>query len=116
MTKIRTSGGKITVTIGGNFKTYAKEDIVYNSQKTVSFTGKENGVTYGDPESPNLNIVKSEYKLESIYAHEQLYSLAHELAEMPFMFFMLEIFGSEIEVSALSKLYRDLSDKKIKTQ
>lgn len=114
MTKIRTSGGKITVTIGGNFKTYAKEDIVYNSQKTVSFTGKENGVTYGEPESPNLNIVKSEYKLESIYAHEQLYSLAHELAEMPFMFFMLETFGSEIEVSALSKLYRDLSDKKIK--
>jgi hypothetical protein len=52
MTKIRTSRGKITVTTGGNFKTYAKEDIVYNSQKTVSFTGKENGVIYGEPKSP----------------------------------------------------------------
>lgn len=113
MTKVRTSGGKITVTIGGNFKTYAKEDIVYNSLKKISFTGKENGIVYGDPESPNITVVKSEYKLESTYAHEQMYSLAYELAEMPFMFFMLEIFGNEIEVSALSKLYRNLSDKKI---
>lgn len=54
MTKIRTSGGKITVTVGGNFTTYAKEDIVYNSQKTITFTGKENGITYGEPLDPPI--------------------------------------------------------------
>jgi hypothetical protein len=93
---------------------YSEGDIVFNSAKKVIFTGKEKGVTFGKPESPNLTVVESEYKLESTYAHDQLCSLADELAEMPFMLFMLEIFGHEIEVSALSKLYRDLSDRKIK--
>jgi hypothetical protein len=107
-------GGKITKTTGGDHKMYSEGDIVFNSAKKVIFTGKEKGVTFGKPESPNLTVVESEYKLESTYAHDQLCSLADELAEMPFMLFMLEIFGHEIEVSALSKLYRDLSDRKIK--
>jgi hypothetical protein len=50
--KIRTSGGKITVNIGGDFITYAKEDIVFNAGKKITFTGAENGVTFGEPKSP----------------------------------------------------------------
>lgn len=114
MTRIRNVGGKIIETTGGRDLSYAKEDIVFNSVKKITITGKENGVSFGKPESPNVTVVESKYKLESTYAHDQLCSLADELAEMPFLLFMLEIFGHEIEVSALSKLYRDLSDRKIK--
>ncbi|HEX8576477.1 MAG TPA: hypothetical protein VF677_09300 [Flavobacterium sp.] len=49
--KIRTSGGKITVTVGGSFTTYAKGDIILNAGKTISITGK-NGITFGsNPEA-----------------------------------------------------------------
>ena len=44
-------GGKITVTAKGSIKTYAKEDIVFNSQKTISVIGVENGVTFSKPKS-----------------------------------------------------------------
>ncbi|KAF2509961.1 hypothetical protein EYY60_10590 [Flavobacterium zhairuonense] len=112
MTRIRNVGGKIIETTGGKEIYYAKESIVYNAKRKISFTAKE-GTFFGEPESPNVTIKEAEYKLESTYAHDQLSQLATELAEMPFMFCMLEIFGYEIEISALSKLYRDLSDKKI---
>jgi hypothetical protein len=111
--RIRNVGGKIIEYTKGKNISFAKENIVYNSNKKISFTA-ENGVFFDKPETPKLTIVPSEYKLESTYAHEQFYSLAYELAEMPFMFLMLEVFGHEIEISALSKLYRDLSDKIIK--
>ena len=42
-------GGKLIVTAKGSIKTYAKEDIVLNSQKTINFTGKEKGTSYGEP-------------------------------------------------------------------
>ncbi|WP_375605704.1 HET-C-related protein [Flavobacterium davisii] len=113
MTRIRNVGGKITETTKGNDVWYAKEDIVLNSLKTVSFKGDEKGVSYGKPESPEITTEKSTYKLESDYAHNQLCNLADELGEMTFMVFAYKVFGSDIEIQALSKLYRALSDRKI---
>jgi len=113
MTRIRNVGGKIIERTEGKEISYAKESIVFNAGKTISFTAND-GTFFGEPLSPNVNVRETNYKLESTYAHDQLCQLAEELAEMPFMFFMLEIFGYEIEIPALSKLYRDLSDKKIK--
>ncbi|GEM55846.1 hypothetical protein B0A58_15130 [Flavobacterium branchiophilum NBRC 15030 = ATCC 35035] len=113
MTKVRTSGGKITVTIGGDFKTYAKEDIIYNSQKTISFTGKENGITHGNPENLEFTIEESEdYKLESKFALEQLFEFAKKDSKAMFCFWMADIFGSDIPLNAYEQLYKDASDKK----
>lgn len=114
MTRIRNVGGKIIERTKGKEISYAKESIVFNAAKTISFTAND-GTFFAEPLSPNVNVRETNYKLESTYAHEQLSLLATELAEMPFMFCMLEIFGYEIEISALSKLYRDLSDKKIES-
>ncbi|NRS90787.1 hypothetical protein HNQ02_003734 [Flavobacterium sp. 7E] len=115
MSRVRIVGGTITKTSKGAYNMYSDENIVHSSGKAISEVGEENGITFGDPKSPNLTIVETNYKLESTYAHDQLSQLAEELGEMTFMFMMLEIFGHEIEISALSKLYRDLSDKKIET-
>lgn len=113
MSRIRIVGGTITKTTVGDHNIYSDGNIVYSSGKAITETS-DVGITYGEPVSPNVTVVETEYKLESTYAHDQLSQLAEELAEMPFMFLMLEIFGYEIEISALSRLYRDLSDKKIK--
>lgn len=51
MSRIRIVGGKIIETTGGKDISYAKENIVFNSQKTISFTGVENGVTFGKPKT-----------------------------------------------------------------
>jgi len=117
MSKTRIVKGNITKITGGNYKIYSKENIENIGLKIIQI-GKEGGVSYGYPEKyvpPPLNIVESHYKLESHYAHEQLMSLAQELGEVTFMLFMSHIFGYEIEVSALSKLYRALCDKQIES-
>ncbi|WP_423740270.1 hypothetical protein V8245_10025 [Flavobacterium columnare] len=46
MTRIRNVGGKIIETTKGNDIWYAKEDIVFNSQKSISFKGDEKGVRW----------------------------------------------------------------------
>jgi hypothetical protein len=90
------------------------ENLTFSSNKKIQVQGKDGGLKYNKYSPPDLIVEEDkEYKLESSYAHDQLCLFADEMAEMPFMFFMLEIFGSDIEVSALSKLYRDLSDRKI---
>jgi hypothetical protein len=43
-------GGKLIVNAKGSIKTYAKEDIELNSAKTITLTGKEKGVSFGEPE------------------------------------------------------------------
>src|SRR6187402_2873811 len=114
MSRIRIVGGTITKTTGGAHHMYSEENIVFNSSKTITEVGEENGIVFGEPKSPpKQEIIESKYNLESTYAHEQLSSLAKQLDELPFMFFMIGIFGEEIEASALSKLYRGLSDKSI---
>lgn len=49
MSRTRTIGGKLTEIIGGDYNIYSTGDIVYNSAKTITFKGEENGVTFGDP-------------------------------------------------------------------
>lgn len=44
-------GGKLIVKAKGDIKTYAKEDIVFNAGKTISFKGDEKGVSFGKPET-----------------------------------------------------------------
>lgn len=116
MSRTRIVKGNITKIIGGDYKRYSKENIENIGSKVIQ-VGKEEGVSHGEPEKyipPPLNIVESEYKLESTYAHDQLKELARQVAELPFILMMLNIFGQEIEISALSKLYRGLSDSSIK--
>ncbi|KFF09750.1 HET-C-related protein [Flavobacterium hydatis] len=113
MSRIRIVGGTITKTTVGDHNIYSDGNIVYNSGKAITETS-DVGISYGEPKNPpKQEIVESKYKLESTYAHEQLSALARQLDELPFMFFMVGVFGEEIEASALSKLYRGLSDKSI---
>ncbi len=49
MTRIRNVGGKIIETTGGRDLSYAKEDIVLNSSKKITITGKD-GISFGKPE------------------------------------------------------------------
>lgn len=115
MSRTRYVKGNITEITGGNNTIYAKSGIKFISGKKIEISAPE--TKYGEPEKyvpPPIKIVESEYKLESQYAHEQLASLAKQLDELPFMFFMIGVFGEEIEASALSKLYRGLSDGSIK--
>ncbi len=42
-------GGKIIVTVGGDFNTYSEGDITFNAAKKITFTGEENGVIFGEP-------------------------------------------------------------------
>ena len=90
MTKITYVGGKITERIGGKDTWYAKEDIVFNSQKTITITGKE-GVSFGKPlDPPEVVIEKSEYKLESKFAMEQLFEFAKKDSKAMFCFWMAQ--------------------------
>lgn len=116
MSRTRIVKGDIVKIVGGDYKRYSKDEIENIGSKVIQ-VGKEGGVSYDVPSKfipPPIDVVKSEYKLESIYAHEQMMSLAKELGEITFMLFMTQIFGYEIEAEALSRLYRDLSDNKIK--
>lgn len=47
-------GGKLILTAKGSIKTYAKENIEINSAKTIKITGKENGISFGEPENPPI--------------------------------------------------------------
>lgn len=115
MSRTRYVKGNITEITGGNNTIHAKSGIKIISGKKIEISAPE--TTYGEPEKyvpPPIKVVESEYTLESEYGHEQLSALARQLDELPFMFFMIGIFGEEIEASALSKLYRGLSDGFIK--
>lgn len=50
MTYISNVGGKLIVRAKGDIKTYAKENIVLNSNKKITITGEEKGVSFGEPE------------------------------------------------------------------
>lgn len=65
-------GGKLVVTAKEGIDHYAKEDIVINSNKSISLKGEENGVTYGKPEtfkntSENFDITLSINKRHSTF-------------------------------------------------
>jgi len=52
MSRTTIVGGRILETTGGDFNIYAKENIVYSSATTITETGVEKGVNYGNPENP----------------------------------------------------------------
>lgn len=50
MTRIRIVGGQLIETTGGDYNIYTKENIVYSAATTITETGVESGVSYGNPE------------------------------------------------------------------
>ena len=52
--------------------------------------------------------LSSLYKLESAFAQEQLKQIAKEMGKVAFGIFMLTVFGEDIEIKALYKLYDNL--------
>ncbi|MBZ4041170.1 hypothetical protein [Flavobacterium hibisci] len=49
MSRIRTVGGTITKTTAGAHNMYSEENIVFNSGKTITEIGEENGIFFGEP-------------------------------------------------------------------
>ena len=49
MSRTRIIGGKLTEIVGGDHNIYSASSIVTNSAKTITETGVEKGVTYGEP-------------------------------------------------------------------
>ncbi|QYS87585.1 hypothetical protein JJC03_07165 [Flavobacterium oreochromis] len=118
--------GKITIKVKENYLIRAgniseiseqvniesmKENLTLTSNKKVQMTG-DDGVKYDKYSPPELKIEESEYKLESRFALEQLFSFAKKDSKAMFCFWMAEIFGADIPLKAYEKLYQNASDKK----
>lgn len=88
-----------------------KENLELISNKKVVLKGKE-GVLFGDYSPPELKVEESEYKLESKFALEQLFDFVKKDSKAMFCFWMADIFGGDIPLSAYEQLYKDASDKK----
>ena len=59
MSRIRIVGGTITKTTEGAHHMYSEENIVFNSGKTITEAGEENGIVFGEPkDAPNFEIRK----------------------------------------------------------
>lgn len=59
MSRIRIVGGTITKTTGGAHNMYSEENIVFNSGKTITEVGEENGITFGEPkDAPKITETK----------------------------------------------------------
>jgi predicted chitinase len=52
MSRIRIVGGTITKTTTGAHHMYSEENIVFNSGKTITEVGEENGIIFGEPKDP----------------------------------------------------------------
>lgn len=114
MSRTRIVKGKIKKITHEDHFIYSRGSIINNSAKMVIQKGEEKGVFYGKANFPDLEYQPTELKLKSYFAHDQLVKTAKELSEMTFVLIMLQIFGSDIEIEALSKLYKDLCDGKTK--
>jgi hypothetical protein len=87
------------------------DNLSLSSNKKIQVKGDQ-GVKYGDYSPAELIIEESEYKLESKFALEQLFEFAKKDSKAMFCFWMADIFGSDIPLSAYEQLYKDASDKK----
>jgi hypothetical protein len=57
-------GGKIIVTVGGDFNTYSEGDITFNAAKKITFAGEEGGVRFGEPkDAPQIESKDFDIKL-----------------------------------------------------
>lgn len=114
MSRTRIVQGKITKITGKDHFIYSRGSIKNNGATKVSQVGNGGGVYYGQPNFPDLAYEVTSLKLTSTYAHEQMLKIAKEFSEMTFVLVMLQIFGNDIEIEALGKLYKDLCDNKVK--
>ncbi|WP_163411549.1 HET-C-related protein [Flavobacterium ajazii] len=89
-----------------------KENLVLNSNASIDLKGEENGVVYSDYSPPEIEIEESEFKLESKFALEQLFSFAKKDSKAMFCMWMSSIFGEDVPLEAYEKLYQDASDEK----
>lgn len=114
MSRIRIVGGKLTKITCKDHLIYSRGSIKNTASKRVIQTGIKNGIVYGVPNIPDLKYEESiDYQLQSSFAHEHLIKTAKELSEMAFIVLMLQIFGEDIEIEAIGRLYRDLCDGKV---
>ena len=113
MSRTRIVKGKIIKITHGDHFIYSRGSIVNNGATKVIQKGEDKGVFYGKSNFPDLVYQPTELKLKSTFAHDQLVKTAKELSEMTFVLIMLQIFGNDIEIEALSNLYKDLCDRKI---
>ena len=86
-----------------------KENLGISSMKKVNYKGEE-GVKLDNYSPPELVIEESEIKLESRFALEQLFAFAKKDSKAMFCFWMTDIFGGDIPLSAYEKLYEMASD------
>lgn len=112
MSRTRIVKGKLIKITHKDHYIYSRGAITNNASTKVIQVGENDGVFYGNPNFPDLKYEQTDLKLESSFAHNQLVKTAKELSEMTFVLIMLQIFGNEIEVEAVSKLYKDLCDGK----
>lgn len=103
MTRIRNVGGKIIERTGGKEISFAKESIVFNSSKTISFTAKD-GTSFSNPEDPpKKQVIESAFKFESTYIYNHLLAVAKE---------MVPKFNPD-DTSIIYKFYKAIIDGKI---
>lgn len=113
MSRIRIIKGNYRKITHQDHHIYSRGSINNNANLKVAQKGNENGVFYGTPNFPDLVYEDTELRLTSSLAHDQLMKTAQELSEMAFVLLMLQIFGEDIEIEAIGKLYKDLCDGKL---
>jgi hypothetical protein len=89
-----------------------KENLSLNSNKQIQQKGNDGGVKHQSYTPQELKIEESEYKLESTFAMDQLFSFAEKDSKAMLSFWMTDIFGGNVPLDAYEKLYKDASDKK----
>jgi Metallo-peptidase family M12B Reprolysin-like len=52
MSRTRIVGGTLTIITGGEHNIYSETDIVFTAGTTITETGVENGISFGEPKSP----------------------------------------------------------------
>jgi Heterokaryon incompatibility protein Het-C len=112
--------------IGACERNFAKEKINFRGLQGKAFkTNVETFKSFFNSELVHYNIMQfilstigikdltNLYKLESVFAQEQLKQIAKEMGKIAFGIFMLTVFGEDIEIKALYKLYDSLLNDSI---
>lgn len=66
MSRIRIAEGKIIKTTGGAHHMYSEGNIVFNSGKTITEVGEENGITYDEPKDAPI-LTKKKQILSAVW-------------------------------------------------
>ena len=124
MTRIRNVGGKIIERTGGKEISYAKESIVFNAAKTISFTAND-GIFFEEPKELPFRPIMKESVLEinsDLYMFDSqefkipyldVSGILNYKSSKPFIANIRSIFGDDINHKAAKKLMIDLIDNKL---